>query len=351
MSERVRSGLGTAVVSTNRKDTIADVGCYEAVGGRVGSRIAPSERPNCFLHQSACRAALACDALDLGGCCAVLDGRLTVHSRELPESSRVHTHGGSLILRSRRRVPRRGTVEVLAAHRRVPGVSPGRPLERKRPWRARPRSRPPSRPVPARRAVHCAKRHERLQWQTFGHLCTVADTVRLRDRGAARSGVQWPSARLGGWAVNGWLEHEFWRADDTGAEIEERLGHLVDELALDYFSYGLVTPPRGRGLDTHAHSSLVASYPQEWGERYVSRRYLLLDPVIDLAARSARPFFWGHDAFLRAFRKRQRHVFDEARAYGIVHGLAIRGALRERLGRRVQRGLLRREAPRRGDAS
>lgn len=83
----------------------------------------------------------------------------------------------------------------------------------------------------------------------------------------------------------------------------------------------MITPPRDSGIDTN--SSVTASYPQEWIDRYVRRRYILVDPVADLAARSARPFFWGHGAFLRAFRKRQRHVFDEARTYRIVNGLAI----------------------------
>ncbi|MCY4397577.1 MAG: LuxR family transcriptional regulator [Rhodospirillaceae bacterium] len=121
--------------------------------------------------------------------------------------------------------------------------------------------------------------------------------------------------------MDSWLRHSYFQPGDTVAQVTARLGQLVDDLALDHFSFGLVRPPRDGGVD--CESTILASYPQEWINRYVRHHYLQLDPVADLTARSAKPFYWGHGRFLRAFRKQQRLVFEEARAFRIVCGLAI----------------------------
>lgn len=121
--------------------------------------------------------------------------------------------------------------------------------------------------------------------------------------------------------MDSWLRHSYFQPEDTAAQVTAGLGRLVDELGLDYFSFGLVRPPRDGVVD--CQSATLASYPQEWIDRYARRHYLRLDPVVDLTARSAKPFYWGHGRFLRAFRKQQRLVFEEARTFRIVNGLAI----------------------------
>jgi len=121
--------------------------------------------------------------------------------------------------------------------------------------------------------------------------------------------------------MSSWLQHSYFEPEDTVAQVSARLERLVDALALDYFSFGLVKPPDDGEVDYRIPG--FASFPQEWIDRYVRHRYLQLDPVVDLAARSTRPFYWGHGRFLRAFRKQQRVVFEEAREFGIVSGLSI----------------------------
>ena len=122
-------------------------------------------------------------------------------------------------------------------------------------------------------------------------------------------------------AVRSWFEHSYCRAGDTTPQAQAKLEGLVEELALDYFAYAMLRPPEGRIADIG--STALTNYPAEWVGRYLQGRYDLLDPVCDLAAGSIRPFYWGHGRFLRAFRKPQRRVFDKARAFGIVNGLAI----------------------------
>ena len=119
-----------------------------------------------------------------------------------------------------------------------------------------------------------------------------------------------------------WLEHRYFRPEASAAETSAGLGRLVDDLALDYFSYGLLRRPHGRGIDRNR--TVFTNYPREWVDRYIRRHYLQIDPVCDVALRSGRPFFWGHGRFLRAFRKQQRRVFEEASAFRIMSGLSIR---------------------------
>ena len=123
-----------------------------------------------------------------------------------------------------------------------------------------------------------------------------------------------------------WLEQRYFRVDAPLGEVGAGLDRLVGDLGLDFWACGLLVAPCNRhgkpvpGVEPAA----IASYPEPWVERYISQGYLVLDPVCELTLRSNRPFFWGQDrSFLRAFRSRQKRVFEEARSFGIDSGLAI----------------------------
>lgn len=118
-----------------------------------------------------------------------------------------------------------------------------------------------------------------------------------------------------------WLTRSCYEHGDSGADVAKRLEHMVDELDLEYYSFMVLRPPRDLPFDVL--KSLRTNYPDEWIARYTSKRYYQLDPVTDLAIRTIKPFYWGQTRFLREFRKPQRLVFDEARAYRIMYGLAI----------------------------
>lgn len=126
--------------------------------------------------------------------------------------------------------------------------------------------------------------------------------------------------------MSSWFGQSYYRPDDTAEQVCIRLGALIDDLSLDQFSYALIKPPNGSSIDPA--STLHTNYPSEWTGRYLRHQYFQLDPVCELTISSTRPFYWGQGRFLRAFRKQQRLVFDEAREYRIMSGLSIpiRGA-------------------------
>ena len=121
--------------------------------------------------------------------------------------------------------------------------------------------------------------------------------------------------------MNSWFKHSYFHVGDTASEVHANLKRLVDELGLDWFAYAMLRPRAGRTADIG--STVLTNFPAEFVDRFMRGRYERLDPVCDLAARSTRPFHWGHGRFLRALRKPQRQVCDEARAFGIVSGLAV----------------------------
>lgn len=122
-------------------------------------------------------------------------------------------------------------------------------------------------------------------------------------------------------SVSAWLNPGDYRPDDTAADVDERLRHLLDDLGLDYYSYIILEPPRDAPFDITR--TFRTNYPSEWTSHYMSHRYYQLDPVAETTRREFRPFFWNHGRYLRRFRKRQRGVFNEAREFRIMNGLSI----------------------------
>ena len=96
---------------------------------------------------------------------------------------------------------------------------------------------------------------------------------------------------------------------------------LVDDLGLDHFAYLTCRLPAGSMVAPE--DTFQTSYPAEWVTRYKRKTYRLYDPVVDLAQRSRLPFMWGQGSFLRPFRKAQRHVFHEAKTFGIQEGYLV----------------------------
>ena len=121
--------------------------------------------------------------------------------------------------------------------------------------------------------------------------------------------------------MQSWFRHSYYQSDDTAEHVVSRLGALIDDLALDHFSYALLRAPKGYDVDLNG--TFFTSYPTEWITRYLRRQYLTLDPVCERTQNTTRPFTWGHGRFLRKYRKQQRHVFNEAREFQIMTGLSI----------------------------
>ena len=107
--------------------------------------------------------------------------------------------------------------------------------------------------------------------------------------------------------MKSWFETIHYTPGDSAGQVESRVRDLVEYLALDYFSFAMVVPPRDNAVGREP--AILTNYPDEWQDRYVENRYIAVDPVIRLAREATKPFFWGHGRFLRGFRKQQRLIF------------------------------------------
>lgn len=68
--------------------------------------------------------------------------------------------------------------------------------------------------------------------------------------------------------------------------------------------------------------SIISGWPPEWQRRYQDRRYMHVDPVIRHVRRMVDPFLW-REAGDAVGPPQSMVVFDEARAYGLNHGLCV----------------------------
>jgi len=110
-------------------------------------------------------------------------------------------------------------------------------------------------------------------------------------------------------------------AAQSGRALDDLARDLVDELGLDHFAYLACRLPPGTMLEPE--DTFRTSYPSEWVARYKDKTYRLYDPVVVRAQRSRLPFLWGQGNFLRPYRKAQRHVFHEAKTFGIEEGYLV----------------------------
>ena len=68
---------------------------------------------------------------------------------------------------------------------------------------------------------------------------------------------------------------------------------------------------------------IIHTYPDEWVERYISRDYNKLDPVITKGCALSGPFRWSKIAPLNELSKCERSYFGEAMDFGLNDGLGV----------------------------
>src|SRR6202048_478759 len=105
---------------------------------------------------------------------------------------------------------------------------------------------------------------------------------------------------------------------DNTSEIERLLRRTLDEYGLPCFAY-LSFTPRGDDDDTLA----MTTYPSLWVKRYCANRYDRIDPVIARSIATTLPFSWSIAEPDIELTKRQKCFFEEARDFGISHGVTI----------------------------
>lgn len=95
--------------------------------------------------------------------------------------------------------------------------------------------------------------------------------------------------------------------------LKAALHKLTGELGFDCYAYLNLRPN-----ETYA----VSSYPPAWQERYFSRLYANVDPVVTAAKRKMRAFSWTEDRS-RNLNKDVRRFYSEAGDFGIRSGVSI----------------------------
>lgn len=93
------------------------------------------------------------------------------------------------------------------------------------------------------------------------------------------------------------------------------------ELGVGAFAY--LSFPTEAGRDGPL---LIATYPRDWAELYLDRRYQTIDPVIHGAARSFDPFHWSPEiagAGEGEAAEAERTLFREAGEHGVATGYTV----------------------------
>jgi DNA-binding CsgD family transcriptional regulator len=113
--------------------------------------------------------------------------------------------------------------------------------------------------------------------------------------------------------------------DDT-SEIEHLLRRTLNQYGFPCFAY-LSFMPRDGSDDPLT----ITTYPSSWVQRYTANRYDRIDPVIARSIATTLPFSWSIAESDINLTKKQKWFFEEAREFGISHGLTI--PIHERLGK------------------
>jgi DNA-binding CsgD family transcriptional regulator len=106
-------------------------------------------------------------------------------------------------------------------------------------------------------------------------------------------------------------------------ELRVEMYRFAKEMGFEHFCYALTihTP------SLKSRQYIISGFPQEWVERYVSRDYFKIDPLVRHAQNSTLPAIWTdqmlHDTKATAF-------WDEALAFGLAAGLSF--SVHEQLG-------------------
>ncbi len=119
-----------------------------------------------------------------------------------------------------------------------------------------------------------------------------------------------------------WLAQPWFQPDGSSEEVMRGLRRMAWDLGVDHFFF--VMPRGADGLPRNGDEPVsLSNLPRRWRDRYAEREYHRLDPVLQLASRKVRPFYWWWEEFPRSLPKAQRRVLVEAGQYGLLNGLAI----------------------------
>jgi LuxR family transcriptional activator of conjugal transfer of Ti plasmids len=106
----------------------------------------------------------------------------------------------------------------------------------------------------------------------------------------------------------------------TSVEDLDRLfTNMMRQLGFNRYAYQL---SKAIGHDP-TKPVIVASYPKEWVDYYLSSKYHLIDPIVTQSPKEKSPFQWSQVLKTLDLNKRQKQFFNEADDYGVANGLGI----------------------------
>lgn len=105
--------------------------------------------------------------------------------------------------------------------------------------------------------------------------------------------------------------------DDT-SEIEHLLSRTLNQYGFPCYAY-LSFTTREDGDDPLT----ITTYPSSWVKQYCANRYDRIDPVVARSIATTLPFSWSITDPDIGLTKKQKLFFEEAREFGISHGLTI----------------------------
>jgi LuxR family quorum-sensing system transcriptional regulator SolR len=102
----------------------------------------------------------------------------------------------------------------------------------------------------------------------------------------------------------------------TPEELRIEMAKFARQMCFDHFVYALTI----NAPSLKQQHYLLNGFPHEWFERYISRGYFKVDPVIRHAQTSSLPAIWTEDRFRDG---KSAEFWEEARTFGLNCGLSF----------------------------
>lgn len=102
----------------------------------------------------------------------------------------------------------------------------------------------------------------------------------------------------------------------TSEDLRLHMGRFARQMGFDHYMYALkITAPT-----LMPQEYLVGGYPQGWVDRYVSRGYFKIDPIVQHCERSTLPVLWDEHTLAEEVAE---EFWEEAGSFGLRTGLSF----------------------------
>ncbi|QFI56327.1 helix-turn-helix transcriptional regulator [Aeromonas simiae] len=103
-------------------------------------------------------------------------------------------------------------------------------------------------------------------------------------------------------------------------DTQSALERFSYKMGFDYFQLLILYPCSLQ----RSHIVLINNYPKSWFETYYKNKYLMEDPVINLAMRQTQPIFWNTQDLMQSdISEKGKNVMKLAADFGVQNGISI----------------------------